>query len=96
MVTSQPRQSEKAEKPTIYGQAFGVPGPPPPPQMGRGGLACAESGLAGWVGCCCGRPGVAERAGILRKPYASHKPYNVGRVPVFISLKLYHPSLNPA
>ena len=75
------------------------PPPPPPAQMvwsGRGGggggggwLACAESGLAGWVGCCCGRPWVTERAGILRKPYASHKPYNVGHVPVLINLNLY-------
>ena len=76
------------------------PALPPPPNgmvwsgMGEGGAAvCGEwSGRLGGVG----RPGVAERAGILRKPYARHKPYNVGRVPVFISLKLYHPSLNPA
>ena len=33
--------------------------------------------------------GVTERAGILRKPYESHKPHNVGRVPVFINLNLY-------
>ena len=35
--------------------------PPPPPHGmggGGGGLAYAESGLAGWVGCCCGRPWV--------------------------------------
>ena len=56
---------------------------------GGGGLACAESGLAGWVGCCCGRPWVTERTGILSKPYACHKPYNVGRVPVLINLNLY-------
>ena len=29
---------------------------------------------------------VTERAGILRRPYASHKPYNMGRVAVFIDL----------
>ena len=68
---------------------------PAPPQWyglvgvggeGGGGLACAKSGLASWVGCCCARPGVTERAEILRKPYASHKPYNVGRVPVLLTL----------
>ena len=48
----------------------------------------------GWG--CFGRPGVTERAGFLRKPYASHKPYSVGRVPVFINFNLYHPSLNSA
>ena len=88
----------------IYGQASGVPTPPHRPKWcglvregGPGGLACAESGLVGWVGCCCGRPKVTRRAVILRKPYANHKPYNVGRViPVFINLNLYHPSLNPA
>ena len=72
-----------------------LPGPPPQ-WYNLVGVAGVESGLAGWVGCCCGRPGVTERAGILLKPYASHKPYNVGRVPVFINLNLYHPSLNPA
>ena len=42
-------------------------------------LACAERAK---------RPGVTERAGILCKPYASHKPYNLGRVPVFVFMNL--------
>ena len=49
---------------------------------------------------CGERPGrlglLWAAAGILRKPSASHKPYNVGRVPFFINLNLYHRSLNPA
>ena len=65
---------------------------PPPPMVwsgrgegwgGKGGVACAERGRGGWVGCCWGRPGVTERAGILHKP-----TYNVVRVPVFMSLYL--------
>ena len=54
---------------------------------GGGGLACAERGRGGWVGCCWGGAGVTERAGILRN--ASHKPDKVGHVPVFIELNLY-------
>ena len=91
----------------IYGQASGVPGPPPPPPNGMvwqgwgGGAGVCREWSAGWVGCCCGRPWVT---GSQRGPgsYASHKPYNVGRVPVLINLNLYliletlHPSLNPA
>ena len=84
----------------VYGQASGVPNtPPPPPRPFQlygmvcygwgGGLTRAERGRGGLVGCCWGRPGVTDRAGILHKPYASHKPYNVGRVPVFNNLNLY-------
>ena len=76
---------------------------PAPPQWyglvgfwgGGGGAACAESGLAGGVGCSWAARGHRE-GWDLHKPYASHKPYNVGRVPVFINFNLYHPSLNPA
>ena len=55
-----------------HGQASDVPAPPPPPPpiQGRGGGG-GESGQG------------SQRAGILGKPYASHKPCSVGRVPVF-------------
>ena len=61
---------------------------------GGGGLACAERG-GGWGGgggagvCWEGwgplelqlekRPGVTDKAGIVCKPYASHKSYNVAQ-----------------
>ena len=86
--------------------------PAPPPAMvwsgrgggGRGAGVCGEwSGRLGGVLLWAAMGHwVTERAGIIRKPYASHKPYNVGRVPVLINLNLYfiletlHPSLNPA
>ena len=72
---------------------------------GRGGGGGGGAGVCGeWSGRLGGVLlwAVTERAGILRKRYASHKPYNVGRVPVLINLNLYliletlHPSLNPA
>ena len=53
------------------------PAPPPPPQWhglaggggGGGGLACAASGLAGWVGCCCmGHREGRDLKQALRKP----------------------------
>ena len=74
----------------LYGQASGVPCTPLPTQWyglvgvgrGEGAGVCREgSGPLGG-----GRPGVTQRAGILRKPYASHKPYSVGRVLAFICL----------
>ena len=84
-----PREFTSEQCDTAYMvRRLAFPAPPPPNGMvwqgwgGGGGLAYAESGLAGW-------PWVTERAGILRKPYASHKPYNVGRVPVLINLNLY-------
>ena len=49
--------------------------PPPSPQW---------YGLAGR-----GVGGVSQRAGILRKPCAGHKPYNPGHVPGFVNLNLY-------
>ena len=72
-----------------------LPPPPPPPngmvwqgEGGGGAGVCGEwSGRLG--GCCCGRPWVTERAGILRKPSLNSKPYNVGRVPVLINLNMY-------
>ena len=70
------------------------PAPPPPPQWH--GLAGGGGGGGGWpVRRVVWRVGwgaaawVTERAGILSKPYASHKPYNVGRVPVLTNLNLY-------
>ena len=50
---------------------FPAPPPHPPPPQKDGLVGLGDGGL----GCCCGRPGVTERAGILRKPYASHKPF---------------------
>ena len=54
-----------------------------------GVLAYAERcGAVGWG--ATGGPKVTERAGILRKPYANHnKPYDVGRVRVFVDLNLH-------
>ena len=42
----------------------------------------------GW-GAAVGGHGSQRGPGILHKPYASHKPYNVGRVPVLTDLNLY-------
>ena len=56
--------------------------PPPPPPNGmvwyRGGGECGE----GWGLLELQvekRPGVTDKAGIVRKPYASHKSYNVAQ-----------------
>ena len=64
----------------IYGQASGVPSPPTQwyGLYGVGGLG------EGWyvrrgVGALEKRPGVTDQAGIVRKPYASHKSYNVAQ-----------------
>ena len=48
-----------------------------------GGVACAEKGRSGWV--------LGGGQGSQRGPgsYASHKLYNIGRVPVFINLNWY-------
>ena len=64
----------------IYGQASGVPSPPDPPN----GMVWYCKGGGGWAGVCGEgrgplelqlekRPGVTDRASIVRKPYASHK-----------------------
>ena len=68
------------------GQPSGVPSPPPPHNgmvwYGVGG------GGGGWrVRRGCGplglqlekRPGVTDQASIVRKPYASHKSYNIAQ-----------------
>ena len=59
----------------IHGQASGVPGLPPPMvwsgRGGGGGLACAESGLVGWVGLLWAARGHREGRVLtqaLRKP----------------------------
>ena len=59
-----------------------------PSKVGGGGGWHVRRGV-GAVGAAAGRrPGLTERAGILRKPYASHKTYNVGSAPVFINSNL--------
>ena len=66
-----------------YGQASGVPSPPPPPK----GMVWKGPGVVGGPSVCGeglgplelqleGRPGVTDEASIVRKPYASHEPYN--------------------
>ena len=66
----------------IYGQASGVPSPPPNGMVwygvGGGAGVCGE----GWGPLELQlekRPGVTDKAGIVRKPYASHKSYNVAQ-----------------
>ena len=66
----------------------------PPPRMvwfgrGAGWFACAERGGGSWVGVCRGAARGDREGRDLCKPFASHKPYNVGRVPVFTNLNLY-------
>ena len=67
----------------IYGQASGVPSPPPPPNgmvwygVGGGGGWRMRRGVGAVGAVLQKRPGVTDKAGILRKPYASHKSYNV-------------------
>ena len=64
--------------------AFPAP-PPPPPQWY--GLVRGGGGGAGVCGEGWGplelqlekRPGVTDKAGIVRKPYASHKSYNIAQ-----------------
>ena len=63
------------------------PAPPAPPNGmvwygvgGGGGLACAERVRA--VGAALQlekRPGVTDQASIVRKPYTSHKSYNIAQ-----------------
>ena len=68
----------------IYGQASGVP---PPSRVGRRG-----GGGGGWrVRRVVWPVGWGAAVGGQRGPgsYASHKLYNVGRVPVLINLNLY-------
>ena len=68
----------------IYGQASGVPSPPPPRLQWYG---LVRGGGAGVCGEGWGplelqlekRPGVTDKAGIVRKPYASHKSYNIAQ-----------------
>ena len=61
------------------------PAPPPPPWYGL-----VWYGVGGGAGVCGEgwgplklqlekRPGVTDKAGIVRKPYASHKSYNVAQ-----------------
>ena len=65
----------------IYDQASGVPSPRPPMVWSGTGWG----GGAGVYGEGWGPlelqlqkpPGVTDKAGIVRKPYASHKSYNV-------------------
>ena len=71
----------------IYGQASGVPGPPPTwyglVRVGGGGRkrrGPLELPLDG---------GVVLGPGLTRKPFAGRKPYNVARAPVLINLNLY-------
>ena len=60
------------------------PAPPPPNGMvwyGRGGEGAGVCG-EGWGPLELQlekRPGVTDKAGIVRKPYASHKSYNVAQ-----------------
>ena len=71
---------------TIYGQASGVPSPPPPQWYG---LVYGVGGGGGPGVCGEGwgplelqlekRPGVTDQASKVRKPYASHKSYNVAQ-----------------
>ena len=73
----------------VHGQASGVPAPPAlllwDGLVGtRGGWLLWRGIRGGWSCSWGGRgAGVTERAGILRKPYTSHKPYNVAPAPVF-------------
>ena len=74
------------------GQASGVPSPPLRDWYGLAGVRGASRvrrgvGAVGW-----GLPGggQGDREGRdLRRPFASHKPYNAWRVPVFTNLNLY-------
>ena len=61
------------------------PAPPPPPMVWSG---TGWGGRGGWrVRRGCGplglqlekRPGVTDQASIVRKPYASHKSYNIAQ-----------------
>ena len=63
-------------------------------ELGGGGWRPLELQLEGEVLLGGGRPGIMESAGILRKPYASHKSYNgnVECVPVVLNLTC---TLNP-
>ena len=69
----------------MYGQASGVPSPPPPNGMVWYGVRGEGGGGAGVCGEGWGplelqlekRPGVTDKASIVHKPYASHKSYNV-------------------
>ena len=69
------------------GQASGVPSPPPPPpprtrpdHWGEGGGGWRVRRGVGAVGAAAGRNGQAcDKASIVRKPYASHKSYNVAQ-----------------
>ena len=79
---------------SLYGQASGVPCPPPPMVWsGRGGGACAETG----GGLELPPAGGVVLGGRPRKPFASRIPYNVARAPVLINLNLYflNPTPNP-
>ena len=57
--------------------------PAPPPKVwsgtGWGELACAERGGGGAAAELEKRPGATDQASIVRKPYASHKSYNVAQ-----------------
>ena len=57
----------------IYGQASGVPSPPRPPGGGAG--VCGE----GWGPLELQLEKRPDKAGIVRKPCASHKSYNVAQ-----------------
>ena len=46
---------------------------------GGGWVACADRGLGLLELQLEGQPGVTDKARIVRKPYASHKAYNVAQ-----------------
>ena len=72
---------------SIYGQASGVPSPPPRVWSGGGGGAgmCGEG--SGRVELQLeGRPGITDEAMIVCKPYASHKSCNVAQSRVLLFL----------
>ena len=67
------------------GQASGVPTPPPPNGMvwygvgGGGGAGVCGEGWGTLELQLEKRPGVTDQASMVRKPYASHKSYNVAQ-----------------
>ena len=74
-----------SDHPSVYGQASGFPHPSPP--MVWSGTGWGGAGGAGVCGEGWGllelqlekRPGVTDKASIVRKPYASHTSYNAAQ-----------------